>query len=88
MMAAFEQMPPEALRPLVDAFVGQMITNDLAKDLKPSTCGDIAEAMELVAPLPPENIGGLASFLARVTGLDNPAVCGTPQAEQAAQAAE
>jgi len=88
MMAAFEQMPPEALRPLVDAFVGQMITNDLAKDLEPSTCGDIAEAMELVAPLPPENIGGLASFLARVTGLDNPAVCGTPQAEQAAQAAE
>ncbi|UAB77185.1 hypothetical protein INR77_10155 [Erythrobacter sp. SCSIO 43205] len=85
MLAAFEQMPPEALRPLVDVFVGEMIRNDLAKDLKPSTCVDIAEAMELVSPLPPENIGGLAGFLARVTGLDNPAVCGTPQAAQKAK---
>ena len=88
MMAAFEQMPPEALRPLVDVFVGQMITNDLAKDLKPSTCGDIAEAMELVAPLPPENIGGLAGFIARVAGIDDPAICGTPQASGAAQTAQ
>ena len=87
MLAAFEQMPPEALRPLVDIFVGQMITDDLAKDLKPSTCSDIAEVMELVAPLPPENVGGLAGFIARVTGLDNPPLCGTPQATQTDQAA-
>ena len=87
MMAAFEQMPPEALRPLVDIFVGQMITDDLAKDLKPSTCGDIAEVMELVSPLPPENIGGLAGFIARVTGLDNPPLCAAANAAATTQTA-
>lgn len=85
MLAAFEQMPPETLRPLVDVFVGQMIKDDLAKDLKPSTCGDIAEVMELVSPLPPENIGGLAGFLARVAGLEKPPVCGAPTEAQAAR---
>lgn len=88
MMAALGQLPPEALRPLVDVFVGQMITNDLVKDVKPQTCTDIAEVLELVAPLPPENIGGLAGFLARVTDLDNPPVCGTAKAGQADQSAQ
>jgi hypothetical protein len=88
MIAALSQMPPEAMRPLVDVFVGSMIRDDLAKEIKPETCGDIAEVMELVAPLPPENIGGLAGFMARVTGLDNPPICGTAKAAQAAQAAK
>lgn len=87
MMAALAQMPPEALRPLVDVFVGQMINDELAKMIKPDTCSDIAQAMELMAPLPPENIGGLAGFLARVTGVDDPPICGTAKAAQAAQAA-
>ena len=73
--------------PLVDIFVGQMIKDDLAKEIKPETCGDIAEVMELVAPLPPENIGGLAGFLARVAGLENPPVCGAAPANETAQAA-
>ena len=87
MMTAFAQMPPDALRPLVDIFVGQLIKDDLAKDIKPATCSDIAEIMELVSPLPPENIGGLAGLIARMTELDNPPVCGTAKAAEAAQTA-
>lgn len=78
MLAALEQMPPEALRPLVDVIIGQMVTDEFAKDIKGNTCSDIAEAMELLAPLPPENIALLTAFIARQADLDQPSICGVP----------
>ncbi|WP_298333598.1 hypothetical protein [uncultured Erythrobacter sp.] len=76
MAQAISQLPPETLRPLVDVIIGQMIMDQLAADIKVSTCGDIAEAMELIAPLPPENISGLAVFIAERVDIDEPAICG------------
>ena len=81
MLAALEQMSPEALRPLVDVIIGQMVNDELAKEIKGNTCADIAEAMELLAPLPPENIALLTAFIARQADLDQPSICGvTPKA--------
>jgi hypothetical protein len=77
MAEAVAQMPDDALRPLVDVILTQMVEERLTKDMKVSTCSDIAEAMELIAPLPPENIAGLAAFLARQADLKNPQICGT-----------
>lgn len=77
MTEVIAQMPPEALRPLIDVFILQVIKDDLTKDIKPETCSDIAEVVELLAPLPPENIGGLTAFLASAAKLDDPPVCKT-----------
>jgi hypothetical protein len=77
MAEAVAQMPDDALRPLVDVILTQMVEERLTTDMKVSTCSDIAEAMELLAPLPPENIAGLAAFLARQADLKNPQICGT-----------
>ena len=78
MLAALEQMPQEALRPLVDVIIGQMVNDQLAKEIKGNTCSDIAEAMELIAPLPPENIALLTAFIARQAELERPSICGVP----------
>lgn len=71
--AMISAMPDDALRPFVEAMVGQMI----AKEIKPESCGMIERAVELLSPLPGENIGGLVAF---VLSLDNkgkqPPVCG------------
>ncbi len=57
--AMFDALPESALRPFVDA----IITTMLAKEIKPDQCGKIERGMELIAPLPPENIGGLIGFV-------------------------
>ena len=77
---ALAQMPDEALRPLVDVIIGQMLNERIAQEIKMSTCSDVAEAMELIAPLPPENISALVSFIARQTDLKNPSICGAKKA--------
>ena len=37
----------------------------------------IERAMELLAPLPPENLGGLLTFILDVTDVKEPAICET-----------
>jgi hypothetical protein len=59
MSAIITALPEDALRPFVDAMVGQMI----AKEIKPDSCGTIERAVELLSPLPGENIGGLVAFV-------------------------
>lgn len=71
MGAMLASMPEEALRPFVDALVGQMI----AAEIKGDTCGKIERGMELLSPLPRENMGGLIAFLAEMTDMKNPPVC-------------
>lgn len=75
MAALIGAMPDESLRPFVDAMVGQMINQKIASTIKPNTCDDIAEAMELLAPLPPENIAGLFTFILRQSDIEDPALC-------------
>lgn len=71
--AMLSGLPAETLRPFVDALVGQMI----AEEIKGDSCTKIERGLELVSPLPVENVGGLVAFLAELTDLRNPPICGT-----------
>ncbi|WP_379921332.1 hypothetical protein [Erythrobacter sp. R86502] len=73
MGALIDAMPPETLRPFVDALVGQMI----AAEIKSDSCGQIERGLELISPMPAQNIGGLVSFIVELTDMKNPPVCGT-----------
>ena len=76
MIEMVASLPDEALRPIVDMIVAQMVNERLASEIQPTTCADVAEVMELLAPLPPENISNLATFIARQAELDEPSICG------------
>ena len=71
MLALTQGLPPEALQPLVDA----LIAGEFNKSIKLSDCANIERGVSLLAPLPPENVGGLVSFLMDVSGVKNPTVC-------------
>ncbi|MBW3168429.1 hypothetical protein [Qipengyuania flava] len=70
---ALGELPGDALRPIVDAFFAQKI----GEEIKPQDCSKIERAMELLAPLPPENLGGLLTFILDVTDVKEPAICET-----------
>ncbi len=48
-------MPDDALKPFVDAMVTQLV----AKEIKPAQCTDIERIMEQLDPLPAENLANL-----------------------------
>lgn len=72
MAAMIAALPEESLRPFVDGLVGQMI----AEEIKPDSCGKIERGMELLAPLPADNLAGLFAFVAELADLKNPSICG------------
>lgn len=76
MAAMIQTMPEDALRPFVDALVGQMI----AEEIKGDTCGKIERGLELLSPLPTNNVGGLVAFLAELTDMKNPPICASSAA--------
>lgn len=76
MAPMLESLPEEALRPFVDALVGQMI----AEEIKGDSCGKIERGLELVSPLPSDNVGGLVAFIGELADLKNPPICGTATA--------
>ncbi len=80
MGAMLSALPEDALRPFVDGLVGQMI----AGEIKGDSCSKIERGLALIAPLPPENVGGLFAFIAEMAELKNPPICGAATA--AAQA--
>ncbi|NQX95514.1 MAG: hypothetical protein HRT64_11470 [Erythrobacter sp.] len=61
------QLDSDQLRPFADAFVGQII----AQEIKPDSCGKIDRGVELLSPLPAENVGGLVSFVLELVGGGN-----------------
>lgn len=69
-------MPESALRPFLDAMVGQMI----AEEIKPDSCVKIERGLELISPLPTDNVGGLITFLLDVTDIKNAGLCIAAQA--------
>lgn len=71
MQAMLSAMPQDALRPFIDALVGQMI----AGEIKGDTCGKIERGMELLSPLPSENVGALIAFVVELADIRNPPVC-------------
>lgn len=68
-------MPDEALRPFVTAMAQQM----LAEEFPVEECATIEAFMEQLAPLPPQNMGGLVSvIMARISESEGDAfICGT-----------
>lgn len=64
-------LPDEALRPLFDLIIVQKVGESVAiKD-----CSKVERALELIAPLPPENTGGLVAMLGSLVGKEDPKVC-------------
>lgn len=55
----FDALPEEIVRPMIETTFGTM----LVKDIKTTDCSKIERGMEYIAPLPPENIGGLIGFV-------------------------
>jgi hypothetical protein len=71
MMQMLGSLSEEQLRPFVDAFLSQMLT----EQIKPDSCAKIDRGIELLSPLPVENVGGLVAFALEQAKLDNPPVC-------------
>ncbi len=69
--AMLSTMPESAVRPFVDELVGQMI----AEEIKPDACGKIERGLELISPMPTENVGGLIALLVEVSDVNTPPVC-------------
>ncbi len=59
MAQAFSTLPDESLRPFVDG----LLTTIVATEIKPEQCGDVERGLELLAPMPVENIAGLVGFI-------------------------
>lgn len=64
-------LPDEALRPLFDA----IITQKVGESVKLGDCHKVERALELMAPLPPENTGELIALLVSAVGKQEPKVC-------------
>lgn len=71
MAPMLEGLPEEALRPFVDAMVGQ----EIAKQIKGDSCAKIERGVELLSPLPTDNVGGLVAFVADLADIKSPAIC-------------
>lgn len=78
MTGMISALPEEQLRPFIDGIAQQMI----GEQIKPDVCSDIEEGLELVAPLPVENVSGLFTFVAERAGLDNPSICSVPAKQE------
>lgn len=70
--AMIAALPDSALRPFVDGLVGQMI----AGEIKGDSCTKIEQGLELISPMPADNVGGLFALLAEIADLKDPQICG------------
>ncbi|MFM7348789.1 MAG: hypothetical protein ACKO01_04800 [Erythrobacter sp.] len=64
-------MPDTAVRPFVDSLIGQMV----AEEIKPADCGKIERGLEVLSPMPADDLGPLVGFLFEVSGMKNPEIC-------------
>jgi hypothetical protein len=65
-----DKMPASISQATITQLFREMMRGEFIDKLKPADCADINEAAELLAPLPPENIGGLVRLLIRFAGSD------------------
>lgn len=68
-------MPESALRPFLDALIGQMI----AEQIRPDSCAKIERGLELISPLPTDNVGALVAFIIEVSDMKDPPICAAQQ---------
>ena len=66
MTQMFAQMPDSALRPFIDAMISSMV----ATKIKADNCADVERGLELLAPLPAENIAGIIGFVIELSDKD------------------
>ena len=66
MSAMLEMMGDEALRPFVDSLIASMV----AQEIKPDSCGDIERGLEILDPLPAENVADLIGFAVEMAQRD------------------
>lgn len=64
-------LPEANLRPFADGMIGQFI----AGKIQPKHCTRIERGMELLGPLPSDNVAELFAFIADVAQLKNPTLC-------------
>jgi hypothetical protein len=64
-------MPAETVRPFVDGLIGQLLT----EEIKPQDCAKIERGLELVSPMPAENVGPLIGFIVELSDVKDPAIC-------------
>ncbi len=70
-------MPEGTIRPFVDGLIGQLI----AEEIRPADCGRIERGLEVISPMPAENVGSLIAFVVELSDMKDPAIC--PVAVQA-----
>lgn len=70
-MAMFKDLPADSVRPLFDAIIEQKV----AGDIKLADCAKIERGVELLAPLPTDNVAGLVTFLVELAKVKNPELC-------------
>ena len=61
------EIPDDALKPFVYALLEQIA----ATEIKPDNCADVERGLELLDPLPADNIAGLIGFIMELTGKDD-----------------
>lgn len=71
MMQMLGTLPADSVRPLFDAIIEQKV----AEEIKVGDCTKIERGVELLSPLPPENVSGLVTFLLDLAKVDNPKMC-------------
>ncbi len=59
MTAIFDMLDDESLRPFVDG----MIQGIVAQEMKVEECGTVERALEILDPMPADNVAALAGFL-------------------------
>jgi hypothetical protein len=59
----FGEMPKGLSEKTIRGLAEDMIRSELPKAIKSKDCGTISEAVELLSPLPPENLGRLTALL-------------------------
>lgn len=69
--ALFRNQPPELVRPFVDASIRTLV----GSRIKGEDCGKIERGMELIAPLPPANAGGIVSLMLELAEPEGPKLC-------------
>jgi hypothetical protein len=67
-----EKMPAAIPEKTMRGLFTEMAREEFLKKLKPSECSDVNEAVELVSPLPAENLGGVVRMLLRLGAKDDP----------------
>lgn len=71
MAELMSSLPEESVRPFIDAIIEQKV----AEEIKVKDCAKIERGIEMLAPLPPENMGGLLAFVMDMSGVDKPSLC-------------